>query len=140
MKRIMSKVSGIFIPITDMQRAADWYIRIFDLETIQISDVCTGLAFPGEATIINLWKVQSRQPVHFDAGGYTIPYFNFESFDIEVSYASLKEKGVEVNAIHDDGGVRYFDCFDPDGNALGIVEELPVSENFYRHKQKYRKE
>jgi hypothetical protein len=50
------------------------------------------------------------------------------------------EKGVEVMPIHEDaGGVRYFDCVDPDGNLFGIVEELPNSV-YYPHKQKYRRE
>jgi len=140
MRKIASKVSGIFIPVTDMKRSTEWYIRMFNLEVIQISDVCTGLAFPGEATYINLWKVEQPQPMMFDTGGDQIPYYNFESFDIEYSYAALIEKGVEVMPIVNDGGVRFFDCLDPDGNQLGIVEELPSSAAFYTHKQKYRRD
>lgn len=141
MSKIVSKVSGIFIPVTDMGRSAEWYIRIFELEIIESSDSCTGLAFPGEATILNLWKVDRPQPTQFEvARGYKIPYYNFESFDIEFSHASLKEKGLEVTPVKDDdGGVRYFDCLDPDGNLIGIVEELPSS-IFYPHKQKYRRD
>lgn len=141
MTRIVSKVSGIFIPVTDMRRSAEWYVRVFDLETIEYDECCTGLAFPGEATIINLWKVDRPQPTQFEAsGGFPIPYYNFESFDIEFSHASLKEKGVEVLPIvEDSAGVRHFDCLDPDGNALGIVEELPNSV-YYPHKQKYRRD
>jgi hypothetical protein len=65
-----------------MKLSTERYINMFRLEVIQISDVCTGLAFPGEATYINLWKVKRPQPVMFDAGGDKIPYYNFESFDI----------------------------------------------------------
>jgi glyoxylase I family protein len=141
MRRIVSKVSGIFIPVTDMQRSADWYIRVFELEMIENSEICTGLAFPGEATILNLWKVDRPQPTQFEmAGGYKISYYNFESFDIEFSHASLKEKGVDVMPIQNDaGGTRYFDCLDPDRNLIGIVEELPNS-IYYPHKQKYRRD
>ncbi|WP_373231019.1 VOC family protein [Cohnella sp.] len=141
MRKIVSKVSGIFIPVTNMRRSAEWYIRVFELEIIEHSESCTGLAFPGEATFLNLWKVDRPQPTQFEAiGGYKIPYYNFESFDIEFSHASLKEKGVEVMPIVDDaGGVRYFDCLDPDGNLIGIVEELPSS-IYYPHKQKYRRD
>lgn len=138
MGRTVSKISGIFIPVTDMKRSTEWYVKAFELEVIQISDGCTGLAFPGEATFINLWKVARPQPTTFDAGGYTIPYYNFESFDIERSHAALVALGAEVTPIRDDDGIRHFDCFDPDGNELGIVEELPGSEAFYAHKQKYR--
>jgi len=141
MTRTMSKVSGIFIPVTDMRRSTEWYVRVFDLEVIDESDSCTGLAFPGEGTFINLWKVASPQPTQFDTGaGYRIPYYNFESFDIEASHASLKAKGVEVLPIERDiEGIRFFDCFDPDGNVIGLVEELPNSP-YYAHKQKYRRD
>ncbi|WP_146250227.1 VOC family protein [Paenibacillus flagellatus] len=140
MGKIMSKVSGVFIPVTDMKRSTEWYINTFDLEVIQLSDVCTGLAFPGEATFINLWKVERAQPTTFDTGTERIPYYNFESFDIEYSHAALIEKGVEAMPIVNGDGVRFFDCLDPDGNRIGIVEELPVSVAFYEHKQKYRKD
>lgn len=140
MSRIASKISGIFIPVTDMKRSTEWYIKAFDLEVIQISDMCSGLAFPGEATFINLWKVERPQPTQFDAGSYKIPYYNFESFDIDYSRNALIEKGIEVTPIVDEGGIRFFDCFDPDGNMLGLVEELPSSTAFYAHKQKYRRD
>ncbi|SEC22942.1 hypothetical protein [Paenibacillus sp. GP183] len=74
MSKIVSKVSGIFIPVTDMNRSTEWYIKMFNLEVIQISEVCTGLAFPGEATYINLWKVERPQPTQFDTGEDKIPY------------------------------------------------------------------
>lgn len=136
---IVSKVSGIFIPVTDMERSTTWYIRMFDMEVIQQSEICTGLAFPGEATFINLWKVSRPQPVQFDTGTDSIPYYNFESFDIERTHAALIEKGAEVQPIRDHGGIRFFDCMDPDGNPISIVEEMPSSAAFYTHKQKYRR-
>ena len=141
MTRTMSKVSGIFIPVTDMRRSTEWYVRVFDLEVIDESECCTGLAFPGEATAICLWKVDRIQPTQFEASaGFKVPYYNFESFDIEYSHASLRAKGVEVLPIEEDaGGTRLFDCLDPDGNAIGLVEELPNS-TYYAHKQKYKRD
>lgn len=137
MKKIADKVSGIFIPVTDLKRSTAWYKQVFDLETIDQSDICIGLAFPGEATILNLWKVENLQPVQFDAGGYHIPYYNFESFDIEHSFARLQELGVEVTPIHNENDIRHFECVDPDGNLINIVEELAPSP-YYPHKQKHR--
>jgi glyoxylase I family protein len=141
MKKIVSKISGVFIPVMDMERSTEWYIRVFDLEIIEISEGCTGLAFPGEATILNLWKVENPQPTQFEAAsGIRIPYYNFESFDIEHSHTTLKELGVEVKPIeYNASGTRYFDSFDLDGNVIGIVEELSNS-TYYQHKQKYRRD
>lgn len=139
MKKIVDKVSGIFIPVTNMERSTEWYIRIFGLELMESSDICTGLAFPGEPTLIGLWKVERKQPTEFESAvGVYLPYYNFESFDIEFSHVSLMEQGVDVTPIADEGGIKYFSCFDPDGNPIGIVEEMPSSV-YYAHKQKYRK-
>lgn len=138
MKKIMEKVSGIFIPVTDMQRSIEWYTGVFGLEIIDQSDICTGLAFSGEATILSLWKVEKPQPTQFDAGGYQIPYYNFESFDIEFSYNELRAANVQLSQIYSEDGIKHFDCFDPDGNRIGIVEEL-ASSPYYSHKQNYRK-
>lgn len=138
MKSIAEKVSGIFIPVTDMERSVEWYVRVFGLETVESSGMCTGLAFPGEVTLVNLWKVGHPQPTQFDAeGGYKIPYYNFESFDIAYSHTSLKEKGVEVMPIVNAGGIRFFDFVDPDGNQISIVEEN-VNSPYYPHKQRHR--
>lgn len=140
-KKIVDKVSGIFIPVTNMKRSIEWYQQMFELEIIQESEICTGLAFPGEATMVGLWKVDRPQPTQFEGGGggYFIPYFNFESFDIEYSHALLKKNGVDVSDIKDEGDIKHFDCKDPDGNHISIVEELPSSHGYYEHKQKYRK-
>jgi glyoxylase I family protein len=139
MKKIMDKISGIFIPVTNMGRSVEWYVRVFGLEIIQQSDMCTGLAFPGEATMIGLWKVDKPQPTMFETGaGYKICYYNFESFDIDYSHTRLKEQGVEVMPIEDHGGIRFFDFIDPDGNPLNIVEEM-ASSKYFPHKQKYRR-
>lgn len=69
MKPITEKVRGIFIPVTDMKRSVEWYVRVFGLEMIEQSGMCTGLAFPGEVTIVNSWKVNRPQPTQFDAEG-----------------------------------------------------------------------
>ncbi|WP_199616297.1 VOC family protein [Paenibacillus alkalitolerans] len=137
MEKIVAKVSGIFIPVTDMKRSTEWYLNVFGLEVIAQDNWCTGLKFPGAETIVNLWKVERKQPVDFDAGSYRICYFNFESFDILASRRVLQEKGVEVGELHEENSIKFFDCYDPDGNGLSIVEELPSSP-YYEHKQRFR--
>jgi predicted enzyme related to lactoylglutathione lyase len=142
MEEIVTKVSGIFIPVTDVKRSAEWYIRMFDMEMIDIGDYGAGLAFPhGEATVV-LWKVAKPQPVQFDTGIDKMPYYNFNSFDIYSSYRELQAKGAKVSEIHESPGIptgfRFFETFDPDGNPINIVEETADSP-FYTHKQKYRK-
>jgi hypothetical protein len=142
MEKIIAKVSGIFIPVTDLKRSAEWYIRMFDMETIEIGDHRAGLGFPQGEALVVLWKVVKPQPVQFDTGIDKMPYFNFSSFDIHNSYRELQAKGATVSEIHESPGIptihRYFETFDPDGNLVNIVEETADSP-YYAHKQKYRK-
>jgi hypothetical protein len=143
MEKVIAKVSGIFIPVTDLKRSAEWYIRMFDMETIEISDYRTGLRFPHGEAVVVLWKVVKPQPVQFDTGVDKMPYFNFNSFDIHNSYRELQAKGATVSEIHESPEsptvYRFFVTFDPDANMINIVEETADSP-YYAHKQKYRKQ
>jgi predicted enzyme related to lactoylglutathione lyase len=143
MEKIIAKVSGIFIPVTDLKRSTEWYIRMFDMETIEICDFRAGLGFPQGEALIVLWKVVKAQPVQFDTGIDKMPYFNFTSFDIYNSYRELQEKGATVSESQESLDIptihRYFETFDPDGNRVNIVEETADSP-YYAHKQKYRKQ
>jgi predicted enzyme related to lactoylglutathione lyase len=142
MEKIVAKVSSIFIPVTDVKRSAEWYIRMFDMETIEIGDFRTGLGFPQGEALVVLWKVVKPQPVQFDTGIDKMPYFNFSSFDIHNSYRVLQAKVATVSVIQESSEIptihRFFETFDPDGNRVNIVEETADSP-YYAHKQKYRK-
>jgi glyoxylase I family protein len=138
MKAIFDKVAGICIPVLNVRRSAEWYIRVFNLDTIEITDNDAGLIFPGGA-IIALWKVSSPQPTEFEAiNPKKVPYYNFESYDIEHSHKALQEKGVKVSDIEEIPKViRYFECYDLDGNLISIVQE-GVDSPYYTYKEKYR--
>ncbi|WP_123042862.1 VOC family protein [Cohnella candidum] len=137
MERIVSFVGSIFIPVTDIARSTEWYVRMFDLKTIEKTDQRVGLAFPNGQTLILLWKVEKPQPVQFDSGKAMMPYFNFTSYDINHSYNQLKAKGAELSEIHEEDGFTYFEAFDLDGNPLSVVEETGQTP-YFAHKNSLR--
>ncbi|UUZ81783.1 VOC family protein [Paenibacillus sp. P26] len=137
MEKIVAKVGCIFIPVTDVKRSAEWYVRMFDMETIEILDHRAGLKFPLRETLVLLWKVAKPQTVEFDTGIDKMPYYNFSSYDIHSSYRMLQGKGAAVSEVHEMPGYRFFETFDPDGNPVSIVEETPESP-YYEHKQQFR--
>ncbi|TVX96619.1 VOC family protein [Cohnella terricola] len=138
MERIVTFVASIFIPVTDITRSAEWYVRMFDMETIEKTDQRVGLAFPIGQTLVVLWKVEKPQPVQFDSGKYMMPYFNFTSYDIDNSYRRLKAKGAGLSEIHVEDGFRFFEAIDPDGNPFNIVEETGQTP-YFAHKKNIRK-
>ena len=138
MGQIIAFVASIFIPVTDVSRSADWYVRMFDLEMIEKTEQRVGLAFPGGQTLVLLWKVEQPQPVQFDSGKDRMPYYNFTSYDIDRSYRELKAKGAELSEIHNEDGFRFFEAFDTDGNPVNIVEETGQTP-YFAHKNSLRK-
>ncbi|CAM3911310.1 VOC family protein [Cohnella lubricantis] len=130
-------VSSIFIPVTDIARSEEWYVRMFDLETIERTDYRVALAFPNAQTLVLLWKVEKPQPVEFHTGEHPMPYFNFTSYDINQSYQQLKAKGAKLSEIYVEENHRFFKAFDLDGNAVDIVEETGQTP-YFAHKDKWR--
>jgi len=138
MANIVTMVSSIFIPVTDVRRSAEWYIRMFDMEAIEILDNRAGLTFIEAETTVLLWRVEKPQPVDFDTGKEKLHYYNFCSFDIYRSRKELEARGASLSDIHELDGFRYFETFDPDHNRFNIVEETPESP-YYSHKKRFHR-
>jgi len=139
MEKIVSFVSSVFIPVTDVARSKEWYVRMFELKAIEQTDYRIGLEFPNAQTLVLLWKVDKPQPVQFDTGKHAMPYFNFTSYDINHSYRELKAKGAELSEIFVEDGHSFFKAFDPDGNPVDIVQETGNTP-YYTHKDNVRKQ
>ncbi|MFC5468269.1 VOC family protein [Cohnella suwonensis] len=137
MDPIIAQVSNIFIPVTDLKKSADWYMRMFGMEMIEFEDRRAGLAFPNRETFIVLWKVEKPQPVHFETGEFKMHYYNFTTFDLSRSYRELAARGAVLSEIDEHPGIRFFETYDPDGNVVNIVETFQDSP-YYAHKMKYR--
>lgn len=138
MEKVVAFVSSIFIPVTDITRSEEWYVRMFDLETIEKTEERVGLAFPNGQTLVLLWKVEKPQPVQFHTGKVRMPYFNFVSYDIRHSYSQLKAKGARLSEIREEDNHTFFEAYDPDGNSVDIVAETGQTP-YFDHKAQYRK-
>lgn len=139
MEKIVSFVASIFIPVTDIAHSEEWYVRMFDLETIEKTDYRVALAFPNAQTLVLLWKVEKPQPLQFDTGKHSMPYFNFTSYDINHSYRELKAKGAKLSEIYVEEGHTFFKVFDLDENPVDIVEETGQTP-YFAHKKIFRKQ
>lgn len=137
MDKVVAYVSSIFIPVTDLARSEEWYVRMFDLETIEKTEERVGLAFPNGQTLVLLWKVEKPQPVQFHTGKARMRYFNFTSYDILYSYNQLKAKGAKLSEIREEDNHTFFEAFDPDGNSVDIVAETGRTP-YFDHKNRYR--
>ena len=110
------RVDTVFVPATDSAAAADWYCRIFGLETVFVSGGYFGLRVKGagaKSTAITIFPAAAT-PI----AGYVT--FNFFSPDPEALRDVLMAEHLEVTAIQSGEGMRYFDFVDPSGNRINV--------------------
>jgi predicted enzyme related to lactoylglutathione lyase len=119
---IDNRIRGIFVHVTDMQRAIKWYSELLDLPMASSSH---------EGTIYDIpLKLYEKPGLTLDTNVALTqndgkhPMFMFDTQDIHATYAFLKEKGVElVSEIEDIGSVSFLAFKDPDENVLMVCQD-----------------
>ncbi|MDR6226699.1 VOC family protein [Desmospora profundinema] len=109
---IQNKIGATFIPVSDLERARDWYCEILGLEPdgeIQYGHLYVIPLQGGNGLVLDSKIYPQRSPG-------TAPLFHFNTDDIEEAYAFLKGKNVEITTGIQNG--HWFNFKDPDGNML----------------------
>jgi len=109
-------------PVTDVQRARNFYQQILGLKPAAVVDFKDGNWWieyefnQGTLAISNLWPPSGN-------GGATTA---FEVADIEAALAHLRSQGVTIaNEMIDTPVCRLFGIQDPDGNDITIHQHKP---------------
>lgn len=112
---ILSQIGTVFIPVSDIKKARDWYCDILGLEAdgeIQYGHLYV-IPMNGTGIVLDS-KVFSEDNL------FKTPMFHFNTLNIEEAYKFLKEKG--VNLLTEIQHHHYFNFTDPDGNHLMICK------------------
>lgn len=114
---IQNKVGAIFIPVSDIEKARDWYCSLLQIEpTFEI--------IHGHLCCIPLEN--NGQNIVLDSKIYTpdvyarTPLLHFNTDNIEEAYQFMKDNGIEVITEIEHG--HWFNFKDPDGNHLMICK------------------
>ncbi|AJY76190.1 VOC family protein [Paenibacillus beijingensis] len=121
---IIERIDGIFIPVTDMDRSVEWYKEILGLDLLYRWEGGAGFKVYNGESLLGLIQVTEHTPAFFKTQTSKMHFFNFKTFDIEESCNKLRERGVDINEIVDAGKVKLAYFLDPDGNLLGLCEEV----------------
>jgi lactoylglutathione lyase len=121
-KTRITRLHTVGVPVTDQDRALDFYSGTLGLETRL--NVPTGdgkrwieVAPPGAATTIALVAEKENQPTGHDTG------IRLATVDADAKRADLLARGVDTDEMLRWPGVPAMFAFrDPDGNTLEIVE------------------
>jgi lactoylglutathione lyase len=119
----ISDVRTIGVPVSDQQRALEFYGGVLGFETRMDSPFPGGrwieVAAPGATTTIALAAAQEGTATGVDTG------IRFSTADATADHATLAGAGVDVDAevLRFPGVPPMFSFRDPDGNTLYVVEQ-----------------
>ena len=113
---IKNHVRGIFIPVSNIDNARDWYCKLLGLPTD--GEILFGhiyvLPMQGETNIVLDSKIYSPEHV------FNIPVVQLATDDIDKSYEYMKSINVELVTGIENG--HWFNFKDPDGNVIMICK------------------
>jgi catechol 2,3-dioxygenase-like lactoylglutathione lyase family enzyme len=117
------KLELITIPVTDVERAKDFYVNKVGFNADHDHQVTDELRFvqltpPGSACSIALGVGLT------DAAPGSVSGMQLVVADIEAAHRDLSSRGVEVSDVQDFDWGRFVFFADPDGNAWA-VQQLP---------------
>ena len=119
----ISDVRTVGVPVTDQQRALDFYRGVLGFETRMDSPFPGGrwieVAAPGATTTIALAAAREGTATGVDTG------IRFSTADATADHTALAAAGVDVDAevLRFPGVPPMFSFRDPDGNTLYVVEQ-----------------
>lgn len=113
---IKSKMNGVFIPVSSIEDARDWYCRLFDVPND--GEIFFGhiyvIPLEGSVNIILDSKIYTPDCV------YKVPSIQLASDNIQQSYEYVRSLGIEpLTSIQND---QWFNIQDPYGNVLMICQ------------------
>lgn len=111
---IENKLSGVFVPVSDIEKARDWYCNLLNLPAD--GEIFFGhiyvLPMQGGTNIVLDSKIYSPDVV------YRIPSIQLAANDIQAAYEYMKATNVDVITGIENG--HWFNIKDPDGNVIMI--------------------
>lgn len=112
----------IKIEVSNLERSTDWYVNKLQLEVDTAFDAQTWrqLIIPDNPNVVI--------GLHLNQGGDGVggKKVTFVVTDIRVAHEALLRQGVDVQPVVDiEGSVKLAFFEDPDGNVLGLRENIP---------------
>jgi predicted enzyme related to lactoylglutathione lyase len=111
---IQNRIGSVFVPVSDMARAAAWYSRLLGVEPAETSHeggICD-VPMAGETGLI----LDAHRPVTEHS---VQPLCFFWTDDMPATLAHLRALGAEITSdVTDIGSVSFIAFRDPDGNPL----------------------
>ncbi|KGA97983.1 glyoxalase [Alkalihalobacillus alcalophilus ATCC 27647 = CGMCC 1.3604] len=115
MSIILNRVGAIFIPVSNIEKARDWYCDLLEIPNDQ--EILYGHLYilPMEGVRIVL-----DSKIYHEEHVFKKPAFHLNTNDIEAAYEYMKRKNIRLLTEIENN--HWFNFQDPDGNTLMICK------------------
>lgn len=112
---IKNKVNGVFIPVSNIENARDWYCKLLDLPT-------DGELFFEHIYVLPMQGIDLilDSKIYAAENVFKIPAIQLSTDNIEESYEYMKSLNVELITEIENG--HWFNFKDPDGNVIMVCK------------------
>jgi catechol 2,3-dioxygenase-like lactoylglutathione lyase family enzyme len=115
---MFARFSHVMMYVSDLKRAIEWYEGILGFQTrFAAVPHYASLYHPGLQFQLDLHPAPAGSP---DIGHGPLAYFG--AADLDATVAQLRAKGVKVSDPRQEGGARFTDFSDSEGNVLGLCQ------------------
>jgi catechol 2,3-dioxygenase-like lactoylglutathione lyase family enzyme len=119
------------LKVSDVERAKDFYIRVFGMKTVWQPDADNAYLSSGcDNVALHRGDDAMKGAQRMDHLGFIVPTIA----DVEAGYAWAKSNGLEIVhelKHHRDGSVSFY-IRDPDGNVIQALYEPKISPQFFQ--------
>jgi catechol 2,3-dioxygenase-like lactoylglutathione lyase family enzyme len=121
MKCLIGEIHFNDIPVSDLQRSLDWYQKHLGFEPGFKNETMVVMKLPSGPLLILNQSDSSTRAV-WSNEGMTRPIIGFTTNEIEQLQRNLRESGITVTDIRDEGMGWFFEFLDPDGNMFSVLK------------------
>ncbi|WP_186577844.1 VOC family protein [Aquibacillus kalidii] len=115
MNPISAKINGVFVPVSNIESARDWYCDLLGLPA-------DGEIFFGHIYVLPLTgtNIILDSKIYSPDNVYNIPALQLHTESIKQAYEFMRKKKVELVTEIENG--HWFNFKDPDGNLIMVCE------------------
>jgi catechol 2,3-dioxygenase-like lactoylglutathione lyase family enzyme len=108
-------IDTVIVRVSEIEAARKWYQEKLELTPVWHDPKKKLVVLDtGSPTSLTLWQTNQKIQCHHATASYPI----FRTADAQVARQALLDNGVNAGEVIDDGAVKYFLFYDPDGNLF----------------------
>lgn len=111
---VFHRIHAAFLQVSNLKQSTEWYTDRLGFERMHHWGGGVDFRVFNDETMLTLVQAERVQPAHF---------IDFRAHDLEGTHSLLRQRGVSVSEIIDEGVIKTFCFTDPDANQFNVWYE-----------------